>query len=98
MPDSVPHPEPPTFYTNVVTVHVTLDEVSLEGRRYMPGHEEIWRVSKGGKEPGPVPDDATVYREAPIVKVVMTFTAAKALRDTLQALLPQMETVRKQAP
>jgi len=39
--------------------------------------------------------DAEVYQIEPSVRVVITFTAAKVLLQSLQSLIPQMENTRK---
>jgi hypothetical protein len=88
--------EPPTFFANVATVHVAVDEVSLEFRRFMPAHREIWKETEGGKKPPRQPIDDDVYSVEPIVKVVLTFSGAKALFQNLDTLLPQIEKLRKE--
>lgn len=92
MPDQA---APPIFFGNLVTAHVNVDEVSLEVRRFMPPHAEISEATKGGKEPMKPLTEADVYTIPAIAKVVLTFSAAKALRDSLDTLLPQLEDARK---
>ncbi len=96
MPETPPSPDKyPVYYANVVTVHVSVDEVTLECRRYMPEHKEIWRLTQGGKQAPPALTDEQVYNVPPVAKVVMTFTAARLLRDNLTELLQQIEQQRK---
>jgi hypothetical protein len=85
--------EPPTFFANIATIHVNVDEVSIEFRRVLLPHATIWRASQG-KEPGLPATDDDLYKFPPAAKVVLTFLAAKALRDNLNALLPAIEEQR----
>lgn len=85
-----------TYYANLVSVHVTVDEVSLEFRRWMLPHREIWKQTAGGKKPPTQPSDEDVYAIDPVAKVVIAFTGAKALKEQLDSLLPQIEKLRKQ--
>jgi hypothetical protein len=93
MPEDRP-PEPPTFFANIATIHVNVDEVSIEFRRVLLPHGMIWRVSQG-KEPTLPTSDEELYKFPPTAKVVLTFLAAKALRDNLNTLLPAFEEQRK---
>jgi hypothetical protein len=92
MPEEI---TPPTFFGNIITAHVTTDEVSFEVRRLMPTHSQISEVTKGGREPMKPLTESDVYAIPPIAKVVLTFTAAKNLRDNLNTLITQMEEARK---
>jgi len=87
-------PEPPTFFANVATIHVNVDEVSIEFRRVLLPHATLWRASQS-KEPGLPTTDEDLYRFPPTAKVVLTFLAARALRDHLNQLLPTIEEQRK---
>jgi len=93
MPESPP--APPTFFANIATIHVNVDEVSIEFRRVMPPHGEIWKTSQSGKEV-PAWTDDTLYEIPPIAKVVLSFLGAKVLRDNLVRLMPSFEDMRKQ--
>lgn len=86
---------PPTFFGNIMTAHVNVDEVSFEVRRLMPTHSQISEMTKGGTEPMKPLTELDIYALAPIVKVVVTFSAAKALSDNLQSLIAQMAEARK---
>ena len=95
MPEST-SPNPPTFFANVATIHVNVDEVSIEFRRVMPPHSKVWELSKGATQPIPPWTDDNLYKVEPVAKVVLTFLGAKALRDNLIKLLPNFEELRKQ--
>jgi hypothetical protein len=86
--------DPPTFYGNIATVHVNVDEVSIEVRRILIPHGTLWRQSQG-KEPATVWSDDEVYKYPPIAKIVLTFLAAKQLRETLNTMFPSIEEQRK---
>src|SRR2546426_12763715 len=96
MPESM-SPEPPTFFANIATIHVNVDEVSIEFRRFMKPHAELWKTFKdsGGKDGPPLTDD-DVYKFEPIAKGVLTFVGAKTPRDNLNKLMTNSEEMRKQ--
>ena len=83
-----------TYYANIVSTHVFADEIVMEFRRFIRSHKEVFETIGPGK-PIPPPDDATVYKTPPIVRVVLTFTAAKALKEYLDKTIPVIETQRK---
>lgn len=88
--------EIPTYYANIATVHINVDEVSLEFRRLTFPHREVWRESEGGKKSTrPVTDD-DIFSIEPIARVVLAFTGAKSLKENLDKLLPQIEKLRVQ--
>jgi hypothetical protein len=91
MPEPV---EPPTFFANMATIHVTLDEVSIEFRRVMKAHKELAEAAKGGTDVPPLTEQ-DLYASPPIAKVVLTFLAARVLRDNLNNLMAQFEQMRK---
>ena len=86
--------EPPTFYANVVTASVDPDAVYLELRRLIIPHRDMYANTKtGGAAP---PSDEATYALDPIARVVITYTAAKALQATLNELVPKMQLARKE--
>jgi hypothetical protein len=91
MPEPV---ESPTFFANISTIHVTLDEVSIEFRRIMKSHKELSEAAKGGTEV-PAFTEQDLYGTPAIAKVVLTFLAARALRDNLNSLMANFEQLRK---
>jgi hypothetical protein len=93
MSGSLP-PEPPTYFANIATVHVNVDEVSIEFRRVMLPHAQLWTMQKDSQIPPLTEDD--LYQFPPQAKVVLTFVGAKTLHDNLAKLLPTMEQQRKQ--
>lgn len=85
--------EPPTYYANVVTVSVDPDVVYIELRRFIRPHIDIYHA---GKSPTPdVVTEEAMYAQAPLARVVLTYTAGKALLNHLADLLPKMEVARK---
>jgi hypothetical protein len=94
MADIASHDEPPTFYANLVTLSVEPDVVYIELRRYIIPHREQHQRAKTG-ETGSPPEEA-VYAEEPIARMVITYTAAKALYANLGEMIPKMQSARKE--
>ncbi len=94
MADVASHAEPPTFYANVVTLSVDPDVMYIELRRYIISHREQYERTKAGKTVPP--SDEAVYAEEPIARVVITYTAARALHANLGELIPKMQLARKE--
>ncbi len=84
----------PTFFANIATVHVGVDEVSIEFRRIMKPHKELSAIAKAGGEVPPF-TEADMYETPPAAKVVLTFLAARLLRENLNNLMPNFEQLRK---
>ena len=82
-----------TYYANIVTANIFQDEVVLEFRRFLRSHKE--NFEKFGEKPIPAPDAAEIFKDTPVVRLVLTFTAAKALVGYLQKTLPIVEAQRK---
>jgi hypothetical protein len=81
--------EPPTHYANFVTVSVDPDVAYLELRRYVRPHREMFA-------PRAAPaSDETIYAQEPIARVVLTYTAVKALQSALNDVIPRMEQARR---
>ena len=95
MADSAERPGPPTYFANIATVHVTSDEVSIECRRILVPHAKLARLAKVSP-PVPALTEEELYTEQPVAKIVLTFTAAKSLRDNLNNLVGQFEKQRKE--
>ena len=96
MPDPSGRQEPPTYYANIVTTIVNVDELTLEFRRLMIPHRDI--VKGGGETNVPLsaPNPEKIMQEDPIAVVVLTFTAAKSLKEYLDQVLPQVEQARRE--
>ena len=95
MAEPTNEPAPPTYFANAVSVQINSDEVSIEFRRLMPSHAEFARLTKDGTQAAPLPTAEQFYAIPPITKVVLTFSAAKFLRENLTTLLPTFEQARK---
>lgn len=84
----------PIHYANIVTVTVDPDAAYLELRRYIRPHRELF------SQPGPAtaePTEDSILTQEPIARVVLTYTAAKALHASLGDLIPQMDRARRGA-
>lgn len=88
--------EPPTYFANIVSLQVTVDETVLEFRRYLLPHKEQLKLSPAGPViPIPEPTPEQLLAAEPIARVVLTYTAAQALRQNLNNMLPGVEMARK---
>jgi len=96
MTEATNEPAPPIYFANAVTAIVNADEVSLEFRRLALSHAEFAKRTKDGAEPLPPVTPAEFYGSPPVAKVVLTFTAAKFLRDNLGTLIARFEQSRKE--
>lgn len=87
--------EPPTYFANVATTILNVDEMTVEFRRYTPPHKEVFK--RTGKEmvPVPAPPPEEIYQLEPVARVVLTFTAARALKQYLDAAFPEIEKQRR---
>ena len=87
--------QPPTYYANVVTSNLNVDELILELRRVLVPHRDTMKatVDKIVLIP-PIPPEQ-MMKEEPLARVVMTFTAAKILKEYLEQALPRVEDARK---
>ncbi len=85
------HPQsPPTYFANWVTLTVNTDELAIEFRRVDRPHRE---TADQTLIPGPSPQDA-LNRE-PLARVVVTYTAAKALWEYLNNTMPRVAEARR---
>jgi hypothetical protein len=83
--------EPPTHYANFVTVSVDPDVAYLELRRIVRPHRDMLAQTLAAPEPA----TEAIYAQEPIARVVLTYTAAKALQASLNEVLPKMERARR---
>lgn len=95
MPEETGRREPPTYFANVATTILNVDEMTMEFRRYTQPHREILKLGRKDMVPIPPPKPEEIYQLEPVARVVLTFTAAKALKQYLDAALPQIEQQRK---
>lgn len=95
MVESADSQDIPTYYANFVTSQINVDELSMEFRRlFIPHREMALQEAKDGIVPVPPVTGDRVMKLEPIARVVLTFSAAKALRDYLDKVLPSMEAQR----
>jgi len=88
--------EPPTYFANIVTIQVNADETVLEFRRIMTPHRVQLKLQPSeGMTPVPPPTPENIFEVDPVARVVLTFTAAQALRTNLNNMLPAAEIARK---
>ena len=89
---------PPTYFANLVSMNITVDEVVLELRRYFQPHRELMLTPRGKTEERikiPVPTPEQLFAEEPIARVVLTYSAAKTLKQNLENLFPAFDRARK---
>ena len=84
----------PTYYANFVTSVLTADDLVMELRRFDRPHREVPPAS-GAYTVLPAIRPADVMSQEPIARVVMTFSAARALKAYLESTLPRMEEARR---
>jgi hypothetical protein len=94
MNESESRESPPTYFGNFVTSNLNTDELVMEVRRIMQPHREL---SKPGNEPSVIPaiTSQEIMSVEPVVRVVMTFTAAKSLKEYLDIALPRIDESRR---
>lgn len=85
---------PPTYYANIITSLLTVDDLTLEFRRFDTPHREM---ATPGQQLTVVPpaSAAEVMQQEPIGRVVVTFSAARALKEYLDSALPRIEESRR---
>lgn len=90
-------PQPPTFYANVVTMILNVDEFTVELRCYLPAHkEQMAKLSAADVlKPLPPPSPNELMELEPIARVVLTYSAAKALMEYLVKAFPPTEDLRR---
>ncbi len=77
-------PLPVVTYANLVSFHVTVDDMLLE----------FWEHRQGHSTAKLTPEEV-IKSKAPVARIVVPFTSARFLRDQLTLLLLQQENARK---
>jgi len=97
MADASEQHQVPKYFANFVTSQINTDELYMELRRFFTPHETMIAGAKPDSAllPVPAPSAEQVMKEQPIAIVVMTFSAAKALKEYLEKALPEIEAQRK---
>jgi|KBSSwiStaDraftv2_1062776.scaffolds.fasta_scaffold85456_3 hypothetical protein len=87
----------PTFYANIVTSNLSTDDLTMEFRRIDRPHNEVMSLETPGAPLTiiPPPGPAQILALPPVARVVLTYTAAKVLKDYLDGALPRAEQARK---
>jgi hypothetical protein len=85
----------PTHYANIATSLLTADELVMELRRVDKPHRDVVKETSGLATIVPPATPAEILSHEPIARVVLTFTAAKALKEYLDSTLPRIEEMRK---
>lgn len=95
MPEETGRHDTPTYFSNVVTMLLSADEMTIEFRRYMPSHKEFLKSSGRDLVSIPSPSPEKIYQVEPVARVVLTFTAVKMLKQYLDTAFPQIEKQRR---
>lgn len=95
MPDETGPGETPTYFANIVTMNMSVDEMVIEFRRYLKAHKDLSLGTGPELKPIPPPAADEILGVEPVVRVVLTFSAAKGLMQYLNQALPQFEQLRK---
>ena len=87
----------PTFFANIVTSNLTTDELSMELRRVDRPHKQFVKAQAEGQPliiiAAPTPEE--IMSHPPVARIVVTFSAAKMLKQYLDVALPRAEEARK---
>jgi len=67
----------------------------MEIRQYLPPHRDLLAAKAPGMVTMPPPNPEEVFKLVPVARVVLSFSAVRALKVYLDQALPQMETARK---
>jgi hypothetical protein len=95
MSEATSRQEPPTYFANLVTMTVTVDEAVLEFRRLTLPHKEIEYRPAGSVTVIPAPTQDQILAVEPIARVVLTYTAAQNLRQILENMLAPVDKARR---
>lgn len=95
MPQDLPTHEPPIYFANLVTTILNVDELTMEFRRYISSHMDLLKTPSQQVKLIPPPSPQEITQLEPVARVVLTFTAAKALKQQLDQVFPQIEQQRK---
>ena len=86
---------PPIYFANLVTLTVTVDEAVLEFRRTTSPHKETKLKTDVPVTVIPAPTPDQIMAIDPVATVVLTYTAAQALRENLGNMLAQVDKARR---
>ena len=95
MPEATGPQESPTYFANVVTSMLNVDGITMEFRQYLPPHKHLITTAAPEIIPIPPPTVEDIYKVQPVARVVLSFSAVRALKAYLDQALPQMETARR---
>ena len=96
MPDAVVH-DVPTYYANIVTSNLNADDLTMEFRRIDRPHNKFLDGESSGQPLTIIPPATLgeIMEQQPVARIVLTFSAAKSLKQYLDAALPRAEQARK---
>ena len=94
MSEAVDRQEPRTYYANIVTSNLTVDELTMEFRRIVLPYKS-WAATAATVVKVPPPSVDEIMATEPIARVVLTFTAAKALKQYLDQVIPTLDEARR---
>lgn len=95
MPVEANTPEPPTYFANIVSMTLDPDQMIIELRQNLPGHRgTIPHVSTPGITETTPPTPQEIMNLEPVARVVLTFTAVRALKQYLDKAFPMIEAKR----
>jgi len=95
MPEATGWHGTPTYFANVVTLNITVDEVVIELRRFFQAHKDL-ALDTQALKPISAPSPDEIFKLEPIARVVLTFSTAKALMQLLDQAVPQFEQKRRE--
>ncbi|MHB8381458.1 MAG: hypothetical protein ACYDC3_03840 [Candidatus Binataceae bacterium] len=94
MGDGVDKKDIPMIHANIVTSNMNVDELTMELRWVTAAHRNHMKTGDGLIQIPPLTTEEVMAVE-PVVRISMTFTAARALKHYLDQALPEIEKTRR---
>ena len=70
MPEQLARQEPPTYFANLVTTTLNVDELTIEFRRYIFPHRELLKTPTQQTKSIPPPSPEEIVQLEPVVRVI----------------------------
>ncbi len=94
MPEETGKHEPPTYFANIATMNLNVDEMVIEFRRFFIAHRDFMKPGEELVPLGP-PPVGEILKLEPVARVVLSFSAAKNMKQYLDQALPEIEKQRR---
>lgn len=95
MPDETNSSDPPTYFANVLTMNLDVDQMVMELRQNLPLHREAFaHVTTADVVDIKPRTPQELLTLEPVARVVLTFTAVRALKQYLDKAFPLIQASR----